>query len=212
MSKSRREHKTGNGRFIVIEGPHTSGKTTQVGTLYQHFQAEGTRARTTKEPYSKSLISLMSEYSKGKLFESPILMYLLAADRYIHTIDIDSWIKNGVFVVCDRYVLSSWVYQQIQGMSLDEIKSVNRFCLKPGLTIYMRLPLEERLRRLQETHKLSGDAFLRNDSLIQEQQFYDNLTNSWDESHYGRMVTMDGTRGIAEIQKDIIALITNELM
>ena len=201
-----------NNMFIVFEGPHASGKTTQVERLYQYFQAKGTRARMTKEPYSKDLAHLINKHSKEELVNSPVLMYLLAADRYVHTMDISSWIKKGLCVICDRYVLSSWVYQQIQGFSLNEIRRTNRFVITPRLTFYIKLPFEERIKRVRKTHKNKDDFFLRDDNLRREQELYDALTNSWDERRYGKMVVLNGKQDLMNIHKNIADLVSKELM
>jgi len=88
------------GKFIVFEGCHASGKTTQAKMLCEYLQSKGIKAQYTKEPYCDDLKPLIRRYSDGDLIDSPILMYLIAADRYLHTKDITSWMQKGVIGMC----------------------------------------------------------------------------------------------------------------
>jgi len=197
--------------FLVFEGAHASGKTTQAKMFCKYLQDEGIKAHYTKEPYCNDLIPLIGKYSNGDLIFSPVLMYLLAVDRYIHVKDIISWIQKGMFVICDRYVLSSWVYQQIQGIPLNTIRRTNSFAINPDLTFYIDVPLEERLIRLRKTHKGIRSFFLRDDNLTEEQRLYHRLISNWDERHYGKVVVINGQQSIKEIHRIIVNLVLNEL-
>ena len=198
------------GRLIVFEGPHASGKTTQAKILNSYFKKNEIASFYTKEPYCCDFKELISKYSKGEYIHSPILMYIIAADRYVHIKNIISWMQNGMFVVCDRYVLSSWVYQQIQEIPLEIIKKTNSFAINPDLTLYLDVSLNERLKRLQRTHTEPRTFFLRNDKLAEEQKLYNQLINDWDEKKYGKIVVIDGQQSIKKIKKIIVNLIFEE--
>jgi len=192
------------GRLVVFEGGHGSGKTTQAKMLVKYLQSNGIRTHYTKEPYGSDLIPLINNYSNGDLLDSPVLMYLLAASRCIHVKDIKSWIAQGEFVICDRYVLSSFVYQQIQGIPLNVIKRVNSFAIKPHITFYVDVPLKARLERLCRTHKNRENFFLEDDKLTREQNLYNGLTNNWDERRYGRVTVINGEASPTEVHKNIV--------
>ena len=179
--------------------------------LCKYLQSRGIKAVYTKEPYCKDLVPLIGKYSNGDLMDSPVLMYLLAADRYIHVKYITSWMQKGMVVICDRYVLSSWVYQQIQGIPLNIIRKTNSFAINPDLTFYIDVPLEERLIRLQRTHKGPRTFFLRDDKLIEEQELYQRLINKWDESHYGKVVVLNGRESIRRIHRIVVNFVLDEL-
>lgn len=176
----------------------------------KYLQEEGIKVRYTEEPYHDDLIPLIGKYSNGDLINSPVLMYLLAADRYIHVKDIISWKQEGMFVVSDRYVLSSWVYQQIQGIPLKTVRRTNSFAINPDLTFYIDVPLEERFTRIPKTHKGIRSFFLENTNLIKEQELYHRLTSNWDEKRYGKIVVINGQQGITEIHRIIVDLVQNE--
>ena len=138
-----------NSKFIVFEGGHGSGKTTQAEKLVDFLHAKQIKACYTKEPYGTDFIPLIEKFAKKIDINSPVLMYLIAASRYCHVQDINKLLKTNNFVICDRYIISSLVYQQIQGFSTYTISKVNSFIIKPDVTFYMRASLSKRLMRLR---------------------------------------------------------------
>ena len=199
------------GKFVVFEGPHVSGKTMQAKMLCEHLQNTGVDAHYTKEPYCDDLIPLINKYSTGDLIHSPVLMHLLAADRYIHVSDIISWMERGMFVICDRYVLSSLVYQQMQGIPLNIIKETNSFAINPDLMFFVNVPLKERLARVKRTHKEPRTFFLRDDKLVEEQELYQTLINNWDEGRYGKIAIINGHEDINKVHRIVVNLVSEKL-
>jgi dTMP kinase len=198
------------GRLVVFEGGHGSGKTLQAGMLIKSLQSNEIRARYTKEPYGSDMIPLIQKHANGDVLASPVLMYLLAASRYIHVRDIKSWIFEGDFVICDRYVLSSFVYQQIQGMPLNLIKRINSFAITPSITFYVHVSLKERLKRLRKARRNRNNFFLQENRLAEEQELYDGLTNNWNEKHYGKLAIVNGEAEPAEVHEKITKILVAE--
>ena len=52
-------------------------------------------------------------------------------------------------VICDRYIYSSLAYQGSTGLSLDWIKTINARALEPDFSIFIDVPPERVLERLQ---------------------------------------------------------------
>lgn len=64
-----------------------------------------------------------------------IIYNLLMADRYLHIEWIESQIKQGVTVVCDRYIYSTMVYQNSMfNQIMDDYTDI----LKPDVLIYCK--------------------------------------------------------------------------
>ena len=193
-----------NGRLIVFEGGHGSGKTTQAMALVKHLQDKGTAARYSKEPYGDDLIRIIEKYATEHLSGSPVLMYLLAASRYLHVQDIKSWLDAGEFVVCDRYILSSLVYQQIQGMTMKEITRVNYFAIKPEMTFFLDVSLKKRMERMSSMQRNRNSYFFKEGQLVKEQELYSSLVTCWNEKKYGRIVVIDGEGDVTKIKQILI--------
>ncbi|MDR0551738.1 MAG: dTMP kinase [Spirochaetaceae bacterium] len=103
--------------FIVFEGCDGSGTSTAISRLIKRYEQAGVKAIFTAEPTETETGILLRSALAGKSRFSPqTLAYLFAADRAEHLYG-----KGGIVelcgqapVICDRYVLSSLVYQGIE--------------------------------------------------------------------------------------------------
>lgn len=204
LKTSKRIRKVCKSYFIVFEGGHGSGKTTQAQLLRDYLARNGTQAVYTKEPYCHDLMPLLNRYANEDFVSTPILMYLLAADRGVHTKDIASWLNEGIHVICDRYFLSSWVYQQLQRMPLALIKRTNYFARIPDITFFIHVPLNERLARLKDTRRDRLNFFLRDEQITKEQKLYEKLVERWDGNHYGKLVSIDGRSNVETTHRKVV--------
>jgi len=75
---------------------------------------------------------------------------LFAADRIEHVQnEIAPALAEGKIVICDRYLYSSLAYQESTGLSVDWIKTINARALQPDFCIFIDVPPERVLERLQ---------------------------------------------------------------
>lgn len=150
------------GRFITFEGPDGSGKSTQARWLVEALRARGLPVVHTFEPggtplgehlrrlilgpasdLSGSRVPGPARREAGSLAPGPMAeMLLLAADRAQHVEKvIRPALERGEWVVCDRYVDSSLVYQGYRtGLDPDQVRQVNLWAtggLTPDLTILL---------------------------------------------------------------------------
>lgn len=144
--------------FIALEGIDGSGHTTQSLELSNAFNFLGRSNYVTAEPTNFESGSLLRRFLRGEMpnFEkfSETMALLFAADRLMHyELVIKPKLEQNIDVICDRYTLSSLVYQ---GISVDEawIKAVNYFVPMPDLTIIIDTPVLETVNR----RKLRGNS------------------------------------------------------
>lgn len=133
------------GAFIVLEGIDGSGTTTQCDRLVRSLLNLGFAARATREPSSGSVGQFIrSVLTSGKsLAEAPdwrTMALLFAADRADHCArEIGPSLACGEIVVCDRYLLSSVVYQSATSSTPPEaaefVRAANQGALVPDLTV-----------------------------------------------------------------------------
>jgi dTMP kinase len=139
------------GIFIVIEGLDGSGKTTQA-TLLANRLSQSYTVLLTAEPSRGKIGTFIRE---GCLYEDKRLpteaeALLFAADRIEHMQkELRPALEDGKLVICDRYVYSSLAYQGSAGLSLDWIKTINARALQPDFSIFIDVPPERVLERLQ---------------------------------------------------------------
>ena len=139
------------GIFLVIEGLDGSGKTTQATILAKRL-SENQNVVLTVEPSRGRVGTFIRE---GCLYEEKRLpteaeALLFAADRIEHVQkELKPALDEGKLVICDRYVYSSLAYQGSAGLSLDWIKTINARALQPDFSIFIDVPPQRVLERLQ---------------------------------------------------------------
>tara|TARA_A100001015_G_scaffold308053_1_gene405010 strand:+ start:2291 stop:2899 length:609 start_codon:yes stop_codon:yes gene_type:complete len=140
--------------FITFEGIEGSGKTTQIQLLEQWLADQTIDYVTTLEPggtkAGNALRQMLLEVPSS--IQNPRSeLFLFAADRCEHIEQvIQPNLKQGKWVICDRYIDSTYSYQyggrqHLKQDVLDIIRLTG--ALEPDLTIVLDLPVEEGLRR-----------------------------------------------------------------
>lgn len=136
--------------FIVLEGIDGSGTTTQLGRLARTLDARGQRTCSTREPSAGPVGRLLRQALTGTLGDErgPMqldfctMALLFAADRMDHLRrEIEPALERDEIVLCDRYDLSSLIYQSETSPDpaayLPWLVSLNARALRPDLTIVL---------------------------------------------------------------------------
>jgi dTMP kinase len=126
------------GKFITIEGPDFAGKSTLIKKLktilnalyytenFVYTREPGNLLVTENAEDCEAIRTrLLGQKCKDALEEAE----LFAESRYLHTQDIVGTINKGINVVCDRYLLSSVVYQG-QELGAETICEINKKALE----------------------------------------------------------------------------------
>ena len=123
------------GKFIVVEGPNGSGKSTFIKKFEKELVKKGKKVFLTKEISNSEM----------------------ASDRYEHLKkEIIPALKQGKTVICDRYALSSLVYQCMDGCTPEFILKINSEIIIPDLTIVLTASEETLTKRKMERAKETG--------------------------------------------------------
>jgi dTMP kinase len=104
------------GRFVVLEGGDGSGKSTQAARLASWLRDEGLSVCETFEPGAGATGAVIRELllHRAEPITPATEALLMAADRAQHVAsEIEPALARGEWVVCDRYVPSSLVYQGV---------------------------------------------------------------------------------------------------
>lgn len=105
------------GKLVVFEGIDGCGKATQTKFLIRKLKQEGYKTKKIDFPqYGKKSAGLVEEYLNGKYGSAEsvgpyIASMFYACDRYDGSFKIRKWLKQGNFVVCDRYIGSNIGHQ-----------------------------------------------------------------------------------------------------
>lgn len=147
---------TGN-LFITIEGGDGAGKSTLIASLRTHLLERGHRVTTTCEPGGTSLGQGLRSLLLDPTCEpmSPITeLSLLLADRAHHLEHvIVPALHRGEFVISDRYIDSSYVYQGVgRGLLKSTIRRMHEMMMvvrEPDLTLLVDVPAEIAMARVE---------------------------------------------------------------
>ena len=141
------------GKFITLEGIEGSGKSTSLETIKNFLTDLNIEFILTKEPGGGPLGKDLREMLLNKESEisSEVELLLMMADRKNH---IDELVlpnlQNGVWVISDRYLDSTYAYQgggrQLNISKIDFLTSLLDLP-KPDLTLLFDLPPKIALER-----------------------------------------------------------------
>ncbi|MFH1339092.1 MAG: dTMP kinase [Candidatus Omnitrophota bacterium] len=141
------------GKFITLEGPEGSGKSTQGRLLARYLKSEGYKAIFLREPggtkLSEKIRRILLDKSSPKICPmSEMLLYMAARAQLIREV-IKPALKRGYFVVCDRFLDSTVAYQGYGlGVDLSLIEYLGNFLVsgaKPDLTIFLDVAVKKGL-------------------------------------------------------------------
>lgn len=103
------------GRFIALEGLDGAGTTTAARGLRGALERRGVPVLGTFQPSDRPIGVAIRGHLRADAaaeIDARALALLFAADRLDHVAaTIEPALAAGHWVVCDRYVMSSWVYQ-----------------------------------------------------------------------------------------------------
>jgi dTMP kinase len=143
------------GRFITFEGGEGSGKSTQAKRLADRLKLRGHEVILTREPGGSPGAEairhlLLNGIAKPLGPEAETFMFAAARDDHVATV-IRPALDRGAWVVCDRFIDSTRVYQGSLG-NVDQrlIRALERLVVgetMPDLTFVMDVPPEVGLAR-----------------------------------------------------------------
>src|SRR5580658_5942509 len=155
MAEIAANRPSNRGLFITFEGGEGSGKSTQIKILADRLAAAKLRAIVTREPGGSPGAEIMRHLvlsGMGKLLgaEAETLLFAAARDDHVRSV-IEPALKQGIWVLCDRFSDSTRVYQgrlgQVAPAVLNAMERVTIGDLKPDLTIILDIPVEIGMQR-----------------------------------------------------------------
>ncbi len=200
--------------FITFEGPEGSGKTTQIELLSEYLEEKGYPVLATREPGGTSIgdqirTILLDPQNTAMLPASEALLFSAARAQIVSQV-IRPHLARGGIVLCDRYADSTLAYQGYgHGLELETLHAITALAtggLKPDLTIYLDIDVEEGLRRKLAAHKASRAEWNRLDQ--QEAAFHRRVREGYLQmasQEPTRWLVIDATQPLKAIQSSIRA-------
>lgn len=145
-----------NGFFVALEGLDGSGKSSISKLIAAHFAATlgEDNVLHTFEPHNPSAAGDFVRAVLGKQIRvsGRTLALGFALNRADHNERvIDPFLETGErrIVLCDRYIMSSLVYQSSATLSLDDVATLNASARTPDLTLFLDVSPETGYSRIR---------------------------------------------------------------
>ena len=142
--------------LIVLEGPEAVGKSTQLRRLVDWLRGSGLDVLSLREPggtpVGDDLRRIVLDPAASLSPRTEALLFMASRAELVEQVVRPALSANKV-VVLDRFFLSTYAYQIFgRGLPAEEVRVANRFAtggLRPDLTVLLRMPLAESLKRLE---------------------------------------------------------------
>jgi dTMP kinase len=152
------------GILITFEGGDGTGKTTQIGILQQRLKDQDIPCMVTREPGGTSLGELIRPFFLTHSLDAEVELLLMLAVRRHHICTvIQPALDRGEWVLCDRFIDSSVVYQgTLKGRATTWVKEWHEKAgidLRPDLTFIFQDSSEVALERRRNDAKEGANRF-----------------------------------------------------
>lgn len=160
MSERLLRCKEGQGLFIAIEGLDGAGKTTYAKYLHEYLtQSMHYDVVLTSEPggtdYARESRKLLfAEPTKNVAHSTQALLVNSARRDHVDNL-IRPSLRMGKMVICDRYTLSTRMYQYY-AENLDIILALGTMGVHPHVTLAFDVPYEISIERIKKQAEVSG--------------------------------------------------------
>jgi dTMP kinase len=201
------------GFLLSFEGSEGCGKSTQITLLAAHLKAQGQTVEVMREPggtaIGEQIRHLLQHSKEGQTLTPEAELLLFAASRaQLVREKVRPLLEAGVFVILDRFLDSTTVYQGIaRGLPLASVQAINAFAVGstlPHLTVLLDLDTETAWSRIHAT----GRELDRMES--QPRAFFEKVRQGYlqqAKAEPERIVIVDAGRSPEAIHASLLTLI-----
>ena len=144
------------GFLVSLEGPEGAGKTSVLEALIPILEDRGVEVLSTREPggvlIGEKIREVILDPSHTEMDPKTELLLYIASRRQHLVEKVLPALATGKLVIMDRFIDSSVAYQGFgRGLDIEAIDWLNEFAtdgLKPDLTLYFDIEVEEGLARI----------------------------------------------------------------
>jgi len=194
------------GAFITLEGGEGVGKSTALTAIQANLRSLGHDVLATREPGGTPLAEQIREWildgEHGTLSAEieALLMFAARADHLDQV--IRPALRDGRWVVCDRFTDATFAYQGggrgARSELLNSLVAAVQGRLKPNLTLLLDAPVEVGLRRIKDR---KPDHFEREDL-----EFFERVRGAYRDiakREPDRVKVIDAAQALESVQRQI---------
>jgi len=173
------------GIFIVLEGPNRAGKSTLIRALERRLKSSGCDVLITREPggtpLGEGLRAVLKDKAAAAGAFATALVFNGVRKEHIDRV-IGPALCRGAIVFCDRYYMSTDVFQcilsnELTGVEREIVGQIHKQFIQPDLTVFLLPDVSVINCRAGGMEK---DCFEGNP---RESESYDNYAGDYGRSH-----------------------------
>jgi len=193
------------GKLIVIEGLDGSGKSTQSQILQKKLNSLGKKTYLSIKPTQFLIGGLIRSRLANDWECSPECLQSLFLADHLFSLEkeIIPKLKQGINVISDRYIYSTFAYGAIN-CDREWLKNINKNIPKPDITIFLDLSADKCIDRIKK-ERFSTELYEKKELL---EKIRENYFESFKVFKTDAIIT-NGDDKIENISKKIITTITN---
>jgi dTMP kinase len=199
----------GNSFFLVLEGLDGSGKTEVARRLADVLRSSlGERLKHTFEPHDQSAAGdfIRQVLAKRITVSSRTLALAYALNRADHNERVIAPFFNAGdqrVIVCDRYYLSSLVYNSSPELPIEKVMELNSSARRPDLFLFLDASEETCYQRMGVR---GGDRELFDDKLAEMRHRYAHAI-AFLKDRGETIVTINADPGLLDVLNSIITVV-----
>ena len=199
------------GRFIVIEGPDASGRSTQIELLSSKLEADGHAVLNAGLRRSELIGQGILEAKRNFVLGRKTISLFYAAD-FADQLEnkIIPGLRAGYIVLSDRYIYTLMAREAVRGISSSWSRNLYGFALRPDIVFYLDVDPNELVHRVFKKNSYldyyeSGTDLRLSDNMLESFVMYQKLLRK----EFNRMqkryniISINGNRSISEIKEDL---------
>lgn len=147
-------------RFITLDGIDGAGKSTNLAVMKAWFEKHKLPVLFTREPggtpAGEALREILLNPATQVSLRTETLLMFAARQQHLETVILPA-LKNGTYVVSDRFTDATFAYQGGgRGVPLQDIDTLEHWVqgdFRPDLTLLLDVPLEVSMARINQTRE-----------------------------------------------------------
>lgn len=204
-----------DGKLIVFEGPDGSGKTTVLNEVKKRLENENIDFLDYREPggtyISEKIRDIIIDKDNSAMTASCECLLFAASRAQLVEEKIKPALEAGKIILCDRFVLSSLLYQGVgRGLGINKVKEINDFAtagLKADLTIFFDIDYKSAL--IRKRANFTADRLESEDFDFHKKIFDAYLEIA--EKFKKDIKKIDASKSVFEVTEEVMQLIYESL-
>ncbi len=197
-----------NGKFITVEGLDGAGKSRVIEIICSVLDEFGLDYLSTREPggtaLGESIRETLLSPNNQICADAEILLLFAARAQHLENVILPK-VKEGIWVVCDRFTDSTYAYQgggRTKGFeSIHQLEMWVQGDFRPDITLYLDTDIttgQQRVEQSGEPDRIESEDF---DYHRRVQIAYKELA----ESHNDRIKIVDAIPAFEEVSRKVRA-------